>query len=139
MDTKNQGFLDLLPAPFATLDSWRMTPPFPLLGSGRYLSNLPVAEYDIYIDHLAQALQEWDEIDLDLLFRDATHSYGTYRTLVDKGVPETDQQRTDFARIAYQLCLNFRDAVEHFELHDDDDTEFGFHFAVEVRFYTDPE
>jgi len=139
MDTKNRGFLDLLPALFATLDSWRTAPPFPLLENGQYHCNVPESEYNGYIDYLSESLQDWEEIEIVTLFSDAAQSFSVYCALADAGIPESDPLRSDIARLAYQLCLNFRDAVQRLALHEDEEALHGFHLAVEIHFYTDPE
>lgn len=139
MDTKKRAFLDLLPAPFATLDNWRTAPPFPLLGSGRYHTSLESGKYEDLIALIVNNMQEFDQFDLDELFFLATKCFSVYCQLSDDGAPASDVIRQDFARLAYQLCLNFRDAVPHLDLHDDDAMDYGFHFGVDIEFYTDTE
>ena len=139
MDTNNRAFLDLLPAPYLTLDTWRTHPPFPLLGSGCYRVDLAESDYEQFIEFVAEGLQTFDQYELDELFVLATKSYSIYCQITDKGVAESDVVRKDFSRLSYQLCLNFRDAIVHLDTDSDDDAEFGFQFAVEIYFYSDPE
>lgn len=132
-------YLDSLPVMHTALQSWENSPPFPLLLAGD--ENTAAAsrtEKLTFIEDAAELLR-WPTVHLDSLVFMAIKAFAIYRSQVNAGVAEDDPVFVATARVAYQLALNVRDAMQNLEIHEGHTPDEDYHFAVQVNLYDEQE